>query len=316
MSSTPKTKRQPKGRPVGGQYAEHARDAADVVLPIGDGVNEPASAGLSDREILEQSIRLAGIASRRAGLSKEDAEDIAQETVYSVLMTKSRNGNAPVGGGLIRVASRALVSRQVDTHKRHEDSRAFARWKSQVGARSQEFGRALTNKELDKIAMEIREDWENPRHRPSVGFQHETKVISLNSHDLHLSKALKEPVPTIAPGNQSAHYVADLIEDKKVNVADVRTRVWNLISDDIGVSPAIAGSITDQHKEQLKRVKNAVDVARAYEHGYSTPTVDALFLPFGELSSNQKHAIAKAIIDRPSVGHQLWSAARDFSSAA
>ena len=62
-------------------------------------------------------------------------------------------------------------------------------------------------------------------------------------------------------------------------------------------------------------MKNAVDVAEAYLQGHETPASEGLFLPFGPLTPRQKRDIAVAITDRPSVGHKLWRAARDFSAA-
>lgn len=316
MSST-NTIRQPKGRPVGGRFAEKFKDEGDVILPtqeILDEVAAPAPIGLSDREILDQSIKIARTAAFRVGLSKEDADDIAQDTVYSVLMMKSRNGGQPVKGGLIRVSANALVSRRVDTHKRHEDSKAFARWKRQADKLQNDLGRHLTTKELDELAVQIREDWENPRHRPSTGFQYETKVVSSDALGAAFGDTLANPEIRRAAGSEDAHYLADQLDNKKVSVAEVRNQVWNLIADDLDVAPAIIGATTVDDAKALRRVKSAVDVAEAFKQGIESPEVDALFLPFGPLTPRQKGAIANAIVARPKVGHKLWLAARDFSA--
>jgi DNA-directed RNA polymerase specialized sigma24 family protein len=317
MSSTQNV-RQPEGIPIGGQYAAHNRHESDVVLldqNLSEVTETPISQGLSDREVLEKSIIFSRQAAIRWGLSKEDAEDIAQDTVYSVLMTKSRNGGTPVEGGLIRVASRAVASRLIDPHRRHEDSKALMRWKSRVEQLQIAMGRTLTVKESDNLALDIRKDWENKRHRPSVGFQNTPYISSFEDFKTPLADILPEKRAHSGAGSKSAHELADQLEDKSVSVAQARSRVWNAIAGDLNVEQAKAGATTVADAKALRRVKNAVEVARSFKEGAKTPEIDALFLPFGPISDRQKGAIARAIVDRPEVGHKLWLAARDFSHA-
>lgn len=305
--------RQKSGQPIGGQFATQERPDADFALAD----HRPESGGLSNREILSTSIELARISAHRVGLSREDTEDIAQETVLSVLVTRSKNGGQPVDGGLIRVVSRALVSRRVDTHRRHEDSRAFARWKLESERIQAERGSALSERELNDLAAQIREKWENPRHRPSVGFQHETKFVSSDAMGAAYGDTMANPVHYSATGAVAAHNLADQLEAGEMKKDEAKRRLWNALSEDTGTVVAVEGSLEPKVvRAHIKTVAgDAVSVARAWAAGDADAAqTTALFAPFGRTTDDEKHAIAIAITSRPSTGHRLWESAIEFSN--
>ena len=300
--------RQPPGAPIGGEFAKRGRPESDVTL------NDRS---LSAAEILEVAILLSRRAARRNGLTAEDAEDIAQETVYSVLRTRARNKGMAIEGGLIRVASNALVSRLVDTHKRHEDSRAYREWKLAVQGAEQARRRHLTAKELDEIAVEIRENWHSPRHRPHIGFQHETKFVHIDAYSSDFIDSIVSSDHYIADGTHAQNVLADRVEAGEVSKDVVRRQMWNLINQDSNVPESVRGSTTETRARAYARVVgDALAVASARENGDATQAQEeALFAPFGEhVTESEKMAVVHAITSRPSVGHRLWRSALDYSN--
>jgi hypothetical protein len=320
MSSSTTIIRQKSGRPEGGQFAGIDRPDADISLSdVTSADTKPARKNLTDAELLAQSRVLARVAASKAGLNRWDAEDVAQDVVMSVLYTQSRT-NEPIEGGLLRHAARALVSRRMDTHQNHTDSTAYAQWKRDVEQMEAESGRHLTAAELDAYADEVRERWYDPRHRPTRGFQHETKVVSTDA----MGATFVHPTADVykAEGSDKAHTIADQIESGEIDKADARRRLWNVLADDKGVPEAIEGSVTESRARRfVKDVPDAYATATAFLDGEINSVagkdqLTAFFAPFGtDLSLQEKTAVAKLISSRPKVGHQLWRSAIDFSNA-
>ena len=323
MSATQTTIRTPKGVPTGGEYATHNRPEATVVLSGKTKIEKvypakPAN-GLTDVEILEHAVRLARSASFNKGISREDAEDIAQEAVLQVLKTKKDNGNLPVQGGYIRVVTRGLVSKRMDTHTRHEDSEAFKKWKFEVEFMENAEGRHLTTEELDSIAKDIRDNWKNDRHRPSVGFQHETKVIAMDAVGAGFAGNIAHIVNADADGSEIGHDLADALAKGEIAKETAKRQLWNVLAEDNGASHAVANSLTEREvKAAAKDVgaDRAVEVARNFANGTTTTAEEnALFAPFGmNLTDSAKRRIARTIAARPEVGHRLWKSALDFAN--
>lgn len=313
MSLTVQT-RQPKGIPSGGEFAGHDRAESDVALVGAPAKNWKTDRSLTDREILDQAIMLARSAGNKAGLSEQDIEDVAQETAYSVLKTRQNNPDAPISGGLLRVASKALVSRLVDNHLRHEDSKALTMWKRQAADREQELGRHLTATELDALADSIRDAWHNPRHKPRIGFQHEVRFASTEFMGAKFSEGFASPEQNV--DSRRLREMADAVEDKMIDPKTVRLRVWNILSVDSGAPLARQDLLSTRQADAVKKnVGNAVETANAFLRGEANETqTEALFAPFGTTTPGQRLHAARVIAARPSVGDKLWRSAVDYAA--
>lgn len=311
MSTLLTRTRQPKGRPVGGQFAGHTRSEAGVELTP----KLRSDRDLNDREILELASLLTRQAKFSHGLSDEDVQDITQETIYSVLKTQHRNGK-PIRGGLIRLANRAIVSSFVDTHKRHEDSRALRDWKLEVQRLEGLKGRSLTHAEMDAVAVEIRETWKDPRHKPSVGFQHETKIISSDGMTKSFADTQATTEQYVAEGSDEAHEFADQVDSGEIKKDVARRRLWNVLGEQSGAPESIHGSLTESEaRRYASAIQDAFAVASLWEYGDATEEqATALFAPFGDLTLEQRGQVAKTITSRPKVGHKLWRSALDYSN--
>lgn len=326
-ASTSVQPRKPKGQPTGGEFAAFARAEADTVLAAEKPTRDKGPA-LSDLELLRTAQELARVAGIRAGLSAEDIEDVAQDTVLSVLTTQRNNGGKAVYGGLVRQASRALVSRLVDTHSRHEDSRAFTMWKRRVEEEQHTLGRHLTKAELDKLAEDIRANWHDPRHRPSVGFQHETKVVSFEGSARRLDETLGNPESFASHTVKAADQLVDDMErpvgdPKRVGKDEARRHAWNVLSEDLDTARAIESSLDSDFAQRAYRAVNslggAVGVASRWLDGDFDDRDEAkadaaLFAPFGAITNAEKRSIAIALANRPEVANRLWKSALDFAT--
>ncbi len=320
--------RQPKGTPSGGEFASEIRAEADFNLTVDaiDAIDEPeisrrrTGTSLTPEQILSEALRLAQIAAIRTGLSREDIEDVAQGAIASALLSVKRSDGKSVEAPLLYKATRALASRLVDTHSRHEDSKAYRDWKVAVSTKEAELGRHLSPTERNTIAEQIRENWHNPRHKPSRGFQYETKVISTDAYGVDLAETYAAPDTVIGAGSVVAHDLADRLEDRTISKAEAKRHLWNaLAEDDEDLPKAHRGFVSKTaHERHRKNIRDAGAVAVRYLSGQSTHAEEAsLFAPFGapgNVTPIERDAIATALATRQKYAHQIWRGALDFAT--
>lgn len=272
--------------------------------------------GFHGAALLQLSTRIVREYSSRLNLSKHDTEDIIQETVMSALHTRKRQGK-PITGGYVRTIAKALVSRRMDTHKRHEDSKAFAMLKAEIEFIESVEGRHLTKAEIDEIADRIREDWHDPRHKPSKGFQNAPQVLSSDAMGAAFA-ALQPAAANAAPeGSKAAHDLVDAFEENEIDGETLRLKAWNSLIEDTG-APAVYENVNSASVAQSARTtigKRAEKIAARWEDGAATEEeTKALFAPFGRLTRDQQSAVARTISERPKFGQVLWESALDFST--
>jgi hypothetical protein len=270
---------------------------------------------LTDEELFSQAHMLARISSRKAGLNAWEIEDVAQEVLLEVLSTRSRNGKA-IGGGLLRVASRAQVSRLVDTHRNHTDSTALRRWKLEVERLEGERRRHLTRTELDELADAIRRAWHDPRHRPTRGFHNEAREVSFDD----LGPDFEHPTVEsfVAEGGDAGHTLADKVESGEASRPNARRQLWNALASDFGTPQSVPCSVSESRsRAHALKIRDASEVAARFTSGLATASeVESLFAPFGlGLTESQRMTIAGVLSDRPEMGHRLWRSALDFANA-
>jgi hypothetical protein len=209
--------RKPQGIPVGGQFALHARDDADVTLhaesrrftifPID--MDAAVSSGWEDivapqmrlgpvpqinwgkfphsgdpltvAQSLEMGCHMAAMLRAKGLRVTASNADIAQDALAEV-QRKQAQGKAPfINQPMIyrAVGFAAARARYAQYGLRHEDAKALGLFWSNKLHIEAETGRSLTTDELTGLAAQIRKDWPNPRHRPRKGF--EESVVSAAS---------------------------------------------------------------------------------------------------------------------------------------
>lgn len=311
MSSTTLLRKGQVGQPTpnGGHFATKTNTDADVALT--------GHEGLSDSDIFEQSIKISGQFARRYKFTSEEAEDLAQDTMASVLLTRKRNPDRDVSVRLISTAARALASRQIDGATRHEDSSALVKLKQRQAQEEQQLGRHLTKREVDALATDIRQNWHDPRHRPTVGFQYEVRVESTET--VFGGKDFTDTHPSLDPiqqaGNDATHELVDMVEDESLTKAQARLHAWNTLFGEQVPNAKPAQYTQSMARRYVAAVPDAVDVATRYIEGTATPEeTAALFAPFGELGTPGRFSVADTIASRAKHGHRLWRSALDFGN--
>jgi hypothetical protein len=304
------------GVPAGGQFDSHVRAESDVSLggPVPDA---KATTPLTDSEAIAVSMYAARAFARNGNTPWQDLEDIAQNSLMSVLVSVKNERASHVTPGLLANAARQQYARSINAKlgKRHEDARAAAKLKIDVSTIEQAEGRHLTAQEIDVLAKEIRDTWPNPRHRPIEGFQHQAQIFS--SEEITGLEDLPADQFGHIEDSTAAGILAEQVEDGVVSAAAARGLLWNAMTENWDVPP-------------VKRELSAADAKRAREilnfnggfhsvlagylaNGSATPEVRALFAPFGRISVAERTQIANVFAARPATAEKIWVAALGFA---
>jgi hypothetical protein len=218
----------------------------------------------------------------------------------------------------------------MDTHQNHTDSTAYRQWKLVVEQREAEAGRHFTSAELDALAVDIRDGWPDQRHKPRVGFQHETKIVSSDAMGVGFADTFSagsnhpgadKLSPEAEEKVNRAHTIADMVENGEIDKTTAKRMFWNIMAGELDVPESIQGSVTESRaRTYIKTVPDGLATANAFLEGTITkPEQDAFFAPFAggpvPLTNQEMYSIAKAITSRPQIGNRLWRSALDFSNA-
>jgi hypothetical protein len=142
----------------GGRYASHDRTESSVSLRP-DLAEATSEEPLNGAEALSVARVLARHALRRSKLGSHLVDDIAQDSLTSVINSRTRGTVGALTPGLIANATRQAVSHHLSTINgvRHEEFKARQKLDGQVDDLSQELGRGLTDAEIDVMAERIRD---------------------------------------------------------------------------------------------------------------------------------------------------------------
>jgi hypothetical protein len=276
---------------------------------------------MGEENLVSDTQRLVGQEVARMGMPYHFVDEVAGETlaaVYATAASKRNQGTETViHGGLIRDIARKRLAMKVDGHKRHESSAGLRMWKERSAALEAELGRSLSKGEGDALADQIRNDWHDPKHRPSIGFHRpviETSIDGANEENPRQFAAEDKPE---REGGARAHNLADLIEEKDLTKTQARKQLWNVFADEDGAPEARPGRLTPHSVRKAKtNIKDAVETARLWQNGYVTDDEAAsLFAPFGDLTRGEQDAVVKTILARPAYGHRMWLGAVDFAAS-
>ena len=305
------TIRKPRGIPVGGQFAAHNRDDAAVGLTAPRRIN--AATELTGAEALRIARMQAGNAGSWRGGTVVETDDIAQDAIVSVLITVRNAGGFGLNPGVLTAAARSAISRsfQDTVQLHHDDLKALRLFDTQRESVEQFQGRHLTDDELDGLAADIREDWPNPRHRPTVGFNRRRVTTASVDEDPSLLADVADQSNEMAP-TSAGDDLADALDDGRVTKAEARLRLWNALADSNDIPLVARSSMTER---EIKAVKQAMKdsggveaLVQAHLAG-NTSENSALFAPFGLTTTRARDRIAEFLLERPAVADRLWASA-------
>jgi hypothetical protein len=321
-STTPGSRaRQPRGVPVGGQFARSENPEATVDLIEG----------------AEETRRIAGSYVRRFGLGNKqlngymDGDDLVQDAVLAYLVaanaavadTTRPPDASPIPTSLIAKRSiiRALEGKD---HKRFAAMRLFDQEKASREAR---LARAMSAKELEDLSSEIR--LSIPAHsRPSENFHIPAPVT--HGLDWSVTRAKEggsRPVDHVEVASfQVANSAAEIdtsdFEDGSFgdrasqlksdgHQVKARALAWDAIAENSGAPLTLDVPIGKRAAIRARAdvVEAGGALACAEQYMASGETTSSLFAPFGDLDDAQRRATCETLIRFPDYAADLWKVA-------
>ena len=256
-------------------------------------------------------------------------------------------------GYLYRIAKNeaANVSATVSKSARS----GFIVFNERVGEIEQTLGRSLTRVELDAEGNAIIENWHDPKRRPPKNFWKKgaTRAVVGFSHvgdeddRTYISNAFGNTDPSliadqvvfedvVSTGRWSASLLR-IATEGKVNEGNIFR--YNAFAEDRGAPMAILGSMTRRATDNARNaitksigpIKASKDkditayrneiadgfvkVIHDWENGKETAATEALFKPFGEVTTHhQREDIVKVLMWSPQHSHELWKSALGAAS--
>lgn len=338
-------RRVPAGVRTGGQFATDTRAEADVDLldPATDTTeaysDDPVD--MAPEQLAVQALVAARHHSRTRGLRFTDPADIAHDTVVTILEARRRNPDQVVTPAYVHRIASGHVAIQLRGNLRVEDRKAKAIYDKKLKELEEVLGRRTGSAERRALATQIRDEWDDPRHKPSVRFVElaEMRVLSLDAPSGEngdktfgddIAKDIRhahEEADAIDPGSiagqvlaaaEGQHYRrdeagnAEVVKETKRKAA-AKDRLWDAFAETSGVPEVAHGSMTPKDRREAVEAMTAgggvLAAVRDWEHGESTPAVKALFAPFGRISMTERDEITELIGRNRAYAEDLWESA-------
>lgn len=309
-ASSAGTKRVQKGIPTGGQFA--ATLHAEPTLSL-------AAERLGEFTDAEEFVAIAYSSaetwSRRYDLDRKtiinSKEDVAQETMLRTLEALNRGNKINDFRQFVTSTAANVTVRATETVFRAEDRRAYRIFEEQREAIENELGRRMTQREKDDLDQKVRDEWHDPRHKPSKDFRiartFDRSLDAPHGADGGVESTLGA---TLVNPEQSGHYIAPgsymdrahnaMEETGAAHKAEMKRLAWNAIAEDTGIPMSNPGSLSQRqvtkHRGVLPEKDNAVVAAcKAWSLGNDGENTEALFAPFGELGFEEQEKVVDAL---------------------
>ncbi|WP_251153795.1 hypothetical protein [Cellulosimicrobium sp. Marseille-Q4280] len=338
-------RRVPAGVRTGGQFAVDARGEADVDLldptqETAEGAH-PDMVDMPPEQLAVQALMAARHHARTRGLRFSDPADIAQSTVVTILEARRKNPDQVVTPAYVHRIASGHVAIQLRGNLRVEDRKAKAIYDKKIKELEEATGRKTSSAERRAIAAEIRDTWEDQRHKPSAKFVElaEMRVLSLDAPtgengDKTFGDDIAEDIrhahdeadvidPASIAGQvlasaEGQHYRRDedgnaaVVQEAKKKAA-AKDRLWDAFAETSGVPPVAHGSMTAKARRdastEMASGGGVLAACRAWDHGEETPAVKALFAPFGRISMTERDEVTELLGRHRAYAEDLWEAA-------
>ncbi|WP_375000155.1 hypothetical protein [Aeromicrobium sp. CTD01-1L150] len=292
---------------------EHADDDLDSLH------DETATSSLSPEELMTTAQRSARIwwsrQSGPVGHAGMDVDDVASEAVVALLQQRERGADIEYEKAFVdRIAKIAPT-----TGPGSVDRRARAMFRDRIAGFEQEHHRHPTRLERSDIADDIRAGWHDPRHRPSVGFEDETRQVWFEDYDRPAEASAARQAPAAGETvNHGIEGALDQLEDSDGSCQGkftARREAWDTLATATGAPPARPRSMRVHHataaRKQIKAAGGAARVAADWDAGRDDATTEALFAPFGgsELDGTGRERVVELLTRHQAYAEELWAAA-------
>jgi len=307
---TRSTNRQPRGTPVGGQFAPKS--------------NPESAVQLSD-DTAAVAVRTATWAARRYGaLWNVDADTVAGETLALFVSSVARAGRPPDAPGAYcsRVA-RNIAIRQVTRTDRTEVRQALSAYGAECAERSQSYGRNLSGAERDELAERIRLAQPATRRAPP-GFHLPAKRVDLETwHGRVNDQDGWDMLPDTSRPSSGDDFAIGSIGDQVERLmaaggtTEARRLAYSAIAERAGAPLPATGSVTERHATAARKAVSEIGgVIAAIEQWRDGHVVGAVvFAPFGDTVDDQgRDAVATVLASHPNLANELWDGAMSIAT--
>lgn len=315
LDATPRS-RQPKGAPdsSGGQFAEEARDESQVPL---EGVELYAAA--------RKAVRRHAF---RADLKFVGEDDLVQDTMEHILRNKQRKPGTVLSRPYVSQVAFGAVGIAARGKLRAEDRKAIGIFVRRCEEIERDRGYRMSGTEKDELAAQIRSEWHDPRHRPSVNF---VELASVRTYSLDArtgdesSRTLGDTLAdregadrdsAVDPGTPAAAVLSGELTDKKT----LRARAWSIIASVSHVPDVVPGSVSAsaarRHKAQVTSAGGVLAAVREWDSGDGEDgAVEGLFAPFGPIDEGGRDQVCDLLRSKPEYAEHLYQSALHAATA-
>jgi hypothetical protein len=312
-----------------GQFATESHLEADVALldPSATSHADEAIKELSGAELMAAARASVRTHAFRKGVRFVGEEDMVQETLEAVLQCKANNGQIVITRPYVHAVGAGIVAHAARGRLRAEDRKAIGIFTAKVDELEREFDRRLTGAEKDQLAARIRDDWEDPRHRPSTDFVAlaQVRVLSLSTPlstptrfkavtilDTLSNSAVSSPDDdglSVDPGSDAAR----VLSGQETSQVKKRNGAWDMYASLAGIPAATPSRMSPRGASAAKAVVagggGATAAAKTWLSGETSQATDALFSPFGALDDQGRDDVAGALVQRAAYAEEMWASA-------
>ncbi|MDU6150970.1 MAG: hypothetical protein E6640_01925 [Actinomyces urogenitalis] len=283
--------------------------------PVGT-LDRPAAKTVPPEQLYAVLRSMAGKSTRMNG---EDFDDLVQDVAEEVLRSYGGRDAIPLA------PLKTIVSRKIDQAKGHtnldaRDRAAMSALKNLIDERSRTLGRFLTNREVEDLARQVRQEWPDPKHRPTVNFLQRARMGEMASIDVPDGGVIEAPSVwgdgrggEVVDPDSSMAKVEQALEAHKVGEA--RRQAWDALAQRHGAPLVARGRFEARVRTWCRQtiddypggVMGAVDT---WERAEDDEGTTALFAPFGErLDEEGRDAVCAMLRAYPAHADSLWEAA-------
>jgi hypothetical protein len=252
---------------------------------------------------------------RSSGLNDSDIEDALSLTLVQV--TDHIRARKPLTHAVLQLRAQQVVG-QIVLPIRHESRKALRVLAKRVDSHEAMLGRPLSDQERVKLAVNIRENWPDPRHRPSEDFYMLPDQVPVPMDPNDIADLEGRPGAVIYSGADSddihlASPLADpLARKKRAGENDYSYYAEALHLPAPQKNRLASGQATRIHSHLDEMALNA---ALSYLRGdIDAKSESALFAPFENLGRYEREEFADALARQPHHAQRLWDSAVDAAT--
>lgn len=257
----------------------------------------------------------------RADIKFVGEDDLVQDTMEHLLRNKQRKPGIVLSRPYVSQVAFGAVGIAARGKLRAEDRKAMGIFVRRCEEIERARGYRMSGKEKDELAAQIRADWHDPRHRPSVNF---VEIASVRTYSLDAktgdesSRTLGDTIAdredtddsAVDPGTPAAEVLSGALTDEKT----LRAKAWSIIASVSQAPDVEPGSVTAsaarRHKTRVSDAGGVLAAVREWDSGDGDEaTVEGLFAPFGQLDEGGRDRVCDLLRSKPQYAEHLYDAA-------